>query len=64
MSQPPSFPNRRRFVSGAAVAAGLCGFNLLTPLARAAGTTTAADLLVIQPQTPAIHPRSEPSSPC
>jgi uncharacterized damage-inducible protein DinB len=50
MSQPLRFPSRRQFVTGAAVAAGLCSFNLLTPLAQAADTTTATDLLVIGPR--------------
>ena len=47
MNQPPHLPNRRQFVTGAAVTAGLCGLNLF-----AADSTAAPDpnLLVIGPR--------------
>jgi uncharacterized damage-inducible protein DinB len=52
MKQPPHLPNRRQFVTGAAVAAGLCGLHLLTPATQAADTESARDpnLLVIGPR--------------
>ena len=52
MNQTPQLPNRRQFVTGAAVTAGLCGLNLLNPIAQAADTTAAPDpnLLVIGPR--------------
>jgi len=47
MNQRPHFPNRRQFVTGVAVTAGLCGLNLF-----AADSTAAPDpnLLVIGPR--------------
>ena len=52
MNPRPQFPTRRQFVTGAAVTAGLCGFNLLTPTVQAADTkaTPDPDLHVIGPR--------------
>jgi len=52
MKQPPHFSNRRQFVTGAAVTAGLCGLNLLTPAAQGKNPAEPPDpnLLVIGPR--------------
>jgi uncharacterized damage-inducible protein DinB len=52
MNPRPQFPTRRQFVTGAAVTAGMRGFNLLTPTAQAAdkNATPGADLYVIGPR--------------
>jgi uncharacterized damage-inducible protein DinB len=52
MNPRPQFSTRRQFVSGAVVAAGMRGFDLLTPTAQAADTkaTPNPDLHVIGPR--------------
>ena len=52
MNQPPQLANRRQFVTGAAFTAGLCGLNLLTPVAQAKNPVPPPDpnLLVIGPR--------------
>ena len=52
MNQPPQLPSRRQFVTGAALTAGLCGLNLLTPAAQAKNPVAPPDpnLLVIGPR--------------
>ena len=52
MNQPPQLANRRQFVTGAAVTAGLCGLNLLTPAVQAKNPVAPPDpdLLVIGPR--------------
>jgi uncharacterized damage-inducible protein DinB len=52
MSHPFLLPNRRQFLSGAALTAGLYGMNLLAPAVQAADTKTERDpnLLVIGPK--------------
>jgi len=57
MSSPYLLPNRRQFLTGAALTAGMAGLNLLAPAAVGEESKAPADLLVIGPRpgyTPAI----------
>jgi uncharacterized damage-inducible protein DinB len=57
MSSPYLLPNRRHFLTGAALTLGMTGLNLLTPKAVGEESKAPADLLVIGPKpgfTPAI----------